>query len=123
MKALKAGLILKNAAMDADTQRVLSQKILRNLSRNNGKYVIPLTPAEVNRLTKTKHTWAAVTKEYPDFAKGMKEYLDNRTTKPDLKKINRLNISPEKKFNMMNGVKELGWDYLLNKALLHLHIM
>ena len=65
-----------------------------------------MTTAEINRLTKTQHTWASVTKEYPDFKDAMKDYLDNRTNKPDLKKITKLNISPEKKFNMMNGVQK-----------------
>ena len=65
-----------------------------------------MTPGEINRLTKTTNTWASVTKEYPDFAKGMKEYLDDVTTKPDLKKINKLKISPEKKWNMMSGIQK-----------------
>ncbi len=72
------------ASTDTEAQTI-SDRILRNIRRNKGKYVIPLTPAEINRLTKTKHTWASVTKEYPDFAKGMKEYLDTKTQRPDLK--------------------------------------
>jgi hypothetical protein len=96
----------KYADIDAEEKRVLSQKILRNLDRNNGRYVPPMTVAErvaIASQAQVKHTWASVTKEYPDFKDAMKEYLDNRTTKPELKKINKLKISPEKKWDMMSG--------------------
>ena len=83
--------------------RSATDRILANIKRNKGTYKIAMTFAEINRLHKTKHTWASVTKEYPDFAKGMKEYLDTKTQKPELKKINKLKISPEKKWNMMSG--------------------
>ena len=90
----------------AEVKSVLSQKILRNLDRNYGRYVPPMTVAErvaIASQAQVKHTWASVTKEYPDFKDAMKEYLDNRTTKPELKKINKLKISPEKKWDMMSG--------------------
>ena len=97
---------LKKRVIDQSKRKIISNRILKNIERNNGKYVVPLTNVEARALASkalTKHTWASITKEYPDFAKGMKEYLDNRTTKPELKRINKLKISPEKKFNMMSG--------------------
>ena len=103
------------ASTDID-KRTISGRILKNIERNKGIYKIPLTTAEVNRLTKTKHTWASVTAKYPDFKLAMKDYLDNRTEQPDLKRINKLKISPEKKFNMMSGTQK---QFILrfNKAL------
>ena len=84
-------------------------KILAQLKKHNGIWEVPLTMME--RVTKAsqaqvKHTWASVTKAFPDFATGMKDYLDNKTIKPDFKKINRLKISPEKKWNMMSGIQK-----------------
>ena len=94
-------------ALRADKKAI--DRILRQLSLKNGIWQPPLTVAErvaIASQAQVKHTWASVTKEYPDFKVAMKEYLDNRTNKPDLKKINRLNISPEKKFNMMSGTQK-----------------
>jgi hypothetical protein len=94
-------------ALRADKKAI--DRILRQLSLKNGIWQPPLTTAErvaIASQAQVKHTWASVTKEYPDFKVAMKEYLDNRTNKPDLKKINKLKISPEKKFNMMNGTQK-----------------
>ena len=38
-------------------KRTISGRILGNLTRNKGIYKIALTTAEINRLTKTQHTW------------------------------------------------------------------
>jgi len=86
--------------------RLTIQRIHANLKRNKGKYKKPLTVAEkVARASQALviHTWDSVTKEYPDFKDALNEYLNNRTTKPELKRIGKLKISPEKKWNMMSG--------------------
>ena len=86
-----------------------AQNILNQLSKFDGIWRTPLTTAEritIASQAQVKHTWASVTKEFPDFEKGMKDYLDNKTLRPDLKKINKLKISSEKKFNMMTGIQK-----------------
>ena len=96
----------KNSAIDKIKKRNISGRILKNIERNNGKYVVPLTNVEARALASkalTKQTWASATKAYPDFKDAMKKYLDDVTTNSDLKKINKLKISLEKKWNMMSG--------------------
>jgi len=91
-------------ALKADKNAV--SRILKQLALKNGIWQPPLTVAErvaIASQAQVKHTWASVIKEFPDFEKGMKEYLDTKTQKPELKKINKLKISSEKKFNMMTG--------------------
>ena len=91
-------------ALKADENAVA--RILKQLSLKNGIWQPPLTVAErvaIASQAQVKHTWASITTKFPDFEKGMKEYLDTKTTKPDLKRINKLKISSEKKWNMMSG--------------------
>ena len=90
-------------------KRKISGKILANIKRNKGKYIVPMTAVEAAAKaaqSQVINTWTAVTQKYPDFEDAMKEFLDNRTNKPDLKKINRLKISPEKKWNEMSGIQK-----------------
>lgn len=80
--------------------------IRRQLGKFDGIWRTPLTTAErVARATSAVqiNSWASLTKEFPDFEEAMKEYLDTKTNKPSLKKINKLKISSEAKFNKMTG--------------------
>ena len=86
-----------------------ASNIRRQLSKFEGIWRTPLTTAErIARAgaAQTINTWAALTKEFPDFEEAMKEYLDTKTNKPELKKINKLKISSEAKFNKMTGAEK-----------------
>ena len=83
-----------------------TNNIRNQLKKFDGIWRTPLTTAEritIASQAQVKYTWDSLTKEYPDFDKAFKEYMDNRTVKPQLKKINRLNISAKEKFNKMSG--------------------
>ena len=85
-----------------------ASNIRRQLGKFDGIWITPLTTAErVARATAAMqiNSWASLTKKFPDFEEAMKEYLDTKTNKPGLIKINKLKISSEAKFNKMTGAE------------------
>jgi len=83
-----------------------TNNIRNQLKKFDGIWRTPLTTAEritIASQAQVKYTWDSLKKDHPDFEKAFKEYMDNRTQKPQLKKINKLNISAREKFNKMSG--------------------